>query len=744
MYCKLSIKENKLLNTDAYLLPILSKIDKNQNKLSDFIDKTTKSANKILDNEKNLLNKVVEINEAIKKDTIIRQNQIGSNASGDTRTNFDAKDEKFLNEFYGKSRLHLISTLATELKLYINNLRNNVIHKEIKKLPDELFSVNANDKVILEKDEKLIFHIDIDCFFVSVSLRDKPHLWNEPVAVAHSKGNSTEKNKESEKFSFSEIASCNYEARKFGLKNGMLVGSAKRLCPNLKLIPYDFEQYSQCSKQIYELVSQYTHNIKAVSCDEMFVDFTNLIIDRDCMLNPLNLASFIRNEIKTHIKCPSSIGIGTNMLIARLATRKAKPNGHVWVRAGQESLNFLSKMEINLLPGIGSSIMSKISSKWNIKTCEELRKISKFDLQALFGNKLGSKLYEFCRGIDTRSFLDGEASNATSKSTTISENLFKKSISTDVNYGIRFDTQTQVYDFFQRLSTELCDRLKRYNLKGTKLTLKIKIRDPSAPIETKKFLGCGLCIEKTISTHIHNPTNDCDIVSQCCKTLYKNNYSLNTDCKDLRGVGLQMDKLTPATCTTLLKPSMKAMETFQISKPKVDNQTKKLENEEVILIDDEPEKTKEKSSLKDEINEKLDFIPNYECDYNNFNEKIKEILSKSNGNSSYVENNKLFKQEIDCIKFILNDWIYWSSNLNRNDTTLFNNDLLVFKGYLLHLVNYNEHLEKLEIILKLFKSLIIKYGSSDWVHFYKQVHDEVQAYFYQKNNALLDIDDDNL
>ncbi len=616
--------------------------------------------------------------------------------------NFDSKNENFLNEFYGKSRLHLISTLATDLKLYISNLRNKRIEREIKQLPDTLFK--SND-FFLGKEERVIFHVDIDCFFASVSLRDKPHLENEPVGIAHSKGQNA---KNDENFSYSEIASCNYEARKYGIKNGMLVGTAKRLCPNIKLIEYDFEAYSTCSKDIYELVSTYTHEIKAVSCDEMFIDFTNLVVESEGMLNPNDIASFIRQEIKLKIRCPSSIGIGTNMLVARLATRKAKPNGQIWIRAGQDTLNFLSKMEINTLPGIGSSIMSKISTKWNIKTCEELRNINRADLLRTFGDKLGLKLYEFARGKDTRTFSDTNDAND-------SINNIKKSLSTDVNYGIRFDSNEQVNEFFSRLSSELCDRLKKYNLKGTKLTLKIRIRDPSAPLETKKFLGCGICNEKTVSTPIYTSTNDPEIVTQSCVSLYRKHFLMNTDCKDLRGIGLQMDKLT----SVQQKSENMIDKLFTAKQKQIDIP--------VIVLDNND--TNQTQSI---VNKK------YEREFRLFIHKIQKIVQKKGKKMLFDPD--FFLNEIDSIKFILNDWIYWSSNLNKNSQFLFDEELYIFKGFLLHLVSFDNYLECLESIMKIFKRLIIQDGSIDWISFYQQVYTEIQTIFYERNNALLDLD----
>ena len=133
----------------------------------------------------------------------------------------------------------------------------------------------------------------------------------------------------------------------------------------------------------------------------------------------------------------------------------------------------------------------------------------------------------------------------------------------------------------------------------------------------------------------------------------------------------------------------------------------------------------------------------YEKDFKMFKFEVERILKMKTKYAKDVEKdeNFIFK-EIDCIKFILNDWIYCSSNLSQEfKMYLFDNDLYVFKGFLLHLASSDLYLEYLETILKIFKQIIIKNGSFDWILFYKQVYDEIQAIFYDKYNAILDIDD---
>lgn len=170
-----------------------------------------------------------------------------------------ASDPHFLEEFYNNSRLHLIATLGTEYKQYISDLRD----KAGRSFPgrEKLAKIEKDSQsVSFAVRYPIIMHIDMDCFFVSVGLRKYPELRGEPVAVTHARNSQINSTKEREeavvwnldrmpsmteiidsKSSLSEVASCSYEARKCGVRNGMFLGAAAKLCPAIKTIPYDFE-----------------------------------------------------------------------------------------------------------------------------------------------------------------------------------------------------------------------------------------------------------------------------------------------------------------------------------------------------------------------------------------------------------------------------------------------------------------------------------------------------------------------
>lgn len=262
-----------------------------------------------------------------------------------------AVDPNFLSEFYNNSRLHHIATLGTSFKQFISQLRDthNGRFPTLYKLKKVMHMNQANriDKIT---GKHVIMHIDMDCFFVSVGLRRREHLKGFPIAVTHSKAysgnniqsiNGADRKKEIELYvkrheekhkinenendriktmslidsttSLSEIASCSYEARKVGIKNGMFVGAAMKLCPQLKTIPYDFVAYKEVAQILYDIITRYTLDIEAVSCDEMYVNLSSVLQTLECSVD--EFVSHIRNEIMENTKCPCSAGIGENKFV---------------------------------------------------------------------------------------------------------------------------------------------------------------------------------------------------------------------------------------------------------------------------------------------------------------------------------------------------------------------------------------------------------------------------------------------
>lgn len=158
----------------------------------------------------------------------------------------------------------------------------------------------------------------------------------------------------------SEVASCSYAARDCGVKNGMLVRDALQKCPQLTLLPYQFEDYVQVSRKIYEILASYTLEVRAVSCDEMYINMSSFC-EKYEINDPTILAEHIRKVIREKTQCPASVGIGSTSLLARLATRHAKPDGVFWVNAHKKN-EFISEEKVKDLPGFGYEMMNRLTS----------------------------------------------------------------------------------------------------------------------------------------------------------------------------------------------------------------------------------------------------------------------------------------------------------------------------------------------------------------------------------------------
>lgn len=464
-----------------------------------------------------------------------------------------AVDPNFLTEFLNNSRLHHIATLGSGFKFYINDLRkkHNMIFPDREELKDIL------KKSEIRSNEECILHIDLDCFFVSVGLLKHPHLRGLPVAVTHSKGRSSgtdQKIKPEECNSLSEIASCSYEARAKGLKNGIFVGEALKLCPDLKTIPYDFDEYKRIAFILYDTIAKYTLDIEATSCDELYVDLKSLLVS--CQINCMDFVTFLRSEIFRLTGCTCSAGVGANRLQARLATAKAKPNGQVQLNEC-DVVDFMMDKCIRDLPGVGRSTEYTLRNL-NLLTCGDLQQQRLGTLQQHIGNKFGQTLYNMCRGLDDRKLVFEQ---------------IRKSVSVEVNYGIRFTKKAEVEFFMKQMCEELIKRLKDLNMKGKQLTIKIMTRAKDVPVETKKFMGHGVCDSISKSVNLSVLTDEYSIVEM---NILKVIHLMNILPQDLRGLGIQLSKLEDSDSST--KKNNQLLDMFKNQSATTSSRIKALES----------------------------------------------------------------------------------------------------------------------------------------------------------------------
>ncbi|KAK7513032.1 hypothetical protein IWZ03DRAFT_425749 [Phyllosticta citriasiana] len=443
---------------------------------------------------------------------------------------------EFLEQYYRESRLHHLSTWKADLK------------SQLQAMAAEKSSSQKSKQKRVPGTRRYVLHVDFDSFFAAVSLKKCPEYKELPAVVAHGGG------------SGSEIASCNYPARKYGIKNGMWMKRAQDLCPDLKVLPYDFPAYEEASRVFYEAILATGGVVQSVSIDEALVDVSVQCIavggsDGTKMTESSTyreqkeadrIAQSLRDEVKAKTGCAVSVGVGHNILCAKLALRKAKPAGQYQIKP-EDVQEFIGELEVTNLPGVAYSIGAKLE-EIGIKYVKDIRSVTKERLTTSLGPKTGEKIWDYSRGVDR---------------TEVGDQVIRKSVSAEVNWGVRFANHEQADDFIHNLSGELHRRLAKENVKGRQLTMKIMKRSPDAPMDPPKHLGHGKCDTFNKSVALGMATCAKEVIAKEALSILKS-YGFSPG--ELRGIGLQMTKLEPWKGAVETESSQRRLQ-FKITEP---------------------------------------------------------------------------------------------------------------------------------------------------------------------------------
>jgi DNA polymerase-4 len=223
---------------------------------------------------------------------------------------------------------------------------------------------------------KLIFHIDVDAFFASVEQLLMPALRRRAVIVGSGC-----------------IASCSYEARRFGLHAGMSLRKARALCADVVILPGAYQTYRCFAEHIWEICSNYAYSLQTL-LDEAYGDATSLAGRHG---GAVAMGDELQRRIDCEVGLPVSIGLAGNAMLAKLASNAAKPHGVLWIPPGRED-EFLDPLPVSRLPGVGPKTAERLADA-NIRTVAELRKLDREVLRCMFARR-GDLLYDRCRGRD--------------------------------------------------------------------------------------------------------------------------------------------------------------------------------------------------------------------------------------------------------------------------------------------------------------------------------------------------------
>ena len=261
-------------------------------------------------------------------------------------------------------------------------------------------------------DDRVILHIDMDAFFISVEEGDDPSLRGKPAAVCGS-------------LSRSVVTSANYEARPFGIRAGMPVQEAKRRCPPLVLVAGDHSKYTETSARIFSMMKDYTPLVEVASIDEAYLDVTQSQL---LFKSALHIAQSIKERIREKERLTCSIGVAPNKLLAKLGSRLQKPDGLVIIEKERVE-EILKDLSVSSLHGIGPKLEEALKAI-GISTCGQLGKVHVSFLKKRFG-VIGERLHEMGLGLDDSPvvpFDEEEDAKSISHSVTLEEDTLDSNL----------------------------------------------------------------------------------------------------------------------------------------------------------------------------------------------------------------------------------------------------------------------------------------------------------------------------
>ena len=291
-----------------------------------------------------------------------------------------------------------------------------------------------------------IIHCDCDCFYASVEMRDDPSLRGRPLAVG---GRPDQRG---------VIATCNYEARRYGIHSAMATAQAMKLCPDLLVIPPAMEKYRIASRQIMDIYRDYTELVEPLSLDEAYLDVSD---SPHCKGSATLIAQEIRRRIFETVGITASAGVAPNKFVAKIASDWNKPDGLFLVRP-EEVDAFVAALPVKKLYGVGKVTAEKMN-RLGVQTCADLRGWSMDRLHEHFGS-FGARLYDLSRGVDHRP---------------VNTSRERKSISTEETYTPDVPDLPACLKLLPELVEHLLGRIKRAGAEKfiNKLFVKIKFAD---------------------------------------------------------------------------------------------------------------------------------------------------------------------------------------------------------------------------------------------------------------------------
>ena len=246
-----------------------------------------------------------------------------------------------------------------------------------------------------------IIHLDMDCFYAAVEMRERPELAGKPIAVGGGGNRGV-------------VTTCNYEARKFGVHSAMPGFMARERCPQIVFLPVRFDLYRADSQRVRAILHQYTPLVEPLSLDEAFLDVGG------AARYAWDIAKEIRARIRAELGLTASAGIAGNKMLAKIASDWRKPDGQFAIIPAQVA-EFMRELPIRKIWGVGPKSAERFANR-GIQVCGDLQKLTLPQMVQAHG-KWGEELYRLCRGEDDREVQPNRVRRSLSNENTFSQNL---------------------------------------------------------------------------------------------------------------------------------------------------------------------------------------------------------------------------------------------------------------------------------------------------------------------------------
>lgn len=308
-----------------------------------------------------------------------------------------------------------------------------------------------------------IIHVDMDCFYAAIEIRDNPSLKDKPIAVGGEPG------------SRGVLCTSNYIARQYGVRSAMPTSTALRLCKDLVVLPVNMTKYKEVAKNIHAIFHEYSELVEPLSLDEAYIDVTD---SKYCKGSATLIAQEIRHKIYVSENLTASAGIAPNKFLAKIASGWNKPNG-IFVITPKEINNFIKLLPVEKIFGVGKVTAEKLH-QLGLKTCEDIQNTELEELIKNFG-KFGQQLYSQSFGIDSRPVIANRERKSLSVEHTFSDDIKNKDI---------------CLAYLKNLYDELLERLKNCPVSKPIKNQFVKIKFNNFHLVSSEISVQEICFEK--------------------------------------------------------------------------------------------------------------------------------------------------------------------------------------------------------------------------------------------------------